>query len=204
MIKRTTGRLLLGLLVTTGLAGTLNNSSLSQKERKQAITLIKSSRSEVLNAVNGLSPRQMNYKTSSKDQSIGELIMDMVSTEQICSAEIKIIMDQPAKSEQRLKIALTDDQLLVNNNYALCKTGSMAEIKISWKDPAEALKKFIVLRNNFIKYIRTSTEDLRNHVASTPAGWIDCYQYYLLLADRSRYFAEKINKIRSLPSFPKK
>lgn len=204
MIKRTTGRLLLGLLVTTGLAGTLNNSSLSQKERKQAITLIKSSRSEVLNAVNGLSARQINYKTSSKDQSIGELIMDMVSMEQTCSAEIKTIMDQPAKSEQRLKIALTDDQLLANNNYALCKTGSVAETKISLKDPAEALKKFIVLRNNFIKYIRTSTEDLRNHVAPTPAGWIDCYQYYLLLADRSSYFAEKINTIRSLPSFPKK
>ena len=130
--------------------------------------------------------------------------MDMVMMEQSCSAEIKTIMDQPSNSEQRLKIALTDDQLLANNNYALYNTGSPAVTKISWKDPVEALKKFIVLRNNFIKYIRTSTEDLRNHVAPTPAGWIDCYQYFLLLADRSSYFAEKINEIRSLPSFPKK
>jgi hypothetical protein len=52
MLKRTKGRLLLVLLVCTGLAGTLNNSSLSQKERKQAISLIKSSRNEVLASVN--------------------------------------------------------------------------------------------------------------------------------------------------------
>lgn len=204
MIKRTTGRLLLALLVTTGLAGTLNNSSLSQKERKQAINLIKSSRSEVLNAVSNLSARQINYKASSKDMSIGELITEMVSLEQSCSGEIKTIMDHPANSEHRLKITLTDDQLLANNNYSLCKTDSKAKNKISSKDPDEALKKFIVLRNNYIKYIRTSTEDLRNHVVSTPAGWIDCYQYYLLLADQSSYFAEKINKIRSMSSFPKK
>ena len=130
--------------------------------------------------------------------------MSMVSLEQTCSDEIKTSMDQPANSEQRLKIALTDDQLLANSDYGLRKTGSLAENKISWKDPAEALKKFIALRNNYIKYIRTSTEDLRNHVVSTPAGWIDCYQYYLLLADRSSYFAEEINNIRAMPSFPKK
>ena len=67
MIKRTTGRLLLTLLVTTGLAGTLNNSSLSQKERKQAINLIKSSRKEVLNSMGGLSSRQLKFKPSSKE-----------------------------------------------------------------------------------------------------------------------------------------
>lgn len=204
MIKRTTGRLLLALLVTTGLAGTLSNSSLSQKERKQAISLIKSSRNEVLNAVNGLSPGQINYKASSKEPSIGELIMNMVSLEEICSGEIKTIMYKTANSEHRLKIAVTDDQLLANNNYESGKMNLEAINKNSGYSTAIAMKKFITLRNNHIKYIRTSTEDLRNHVVSTPAGWIDCYQYYLLLADRSSYFAEKINKIKSLPSFPKK
>jgi hypothetical protein len=110
-------------------------------------------------------------------------------------------MEQPSDPEERLKIALTDEQLLANNNYSLCKTMLPAESRGYIKDPAEALKKFIALRNNHIKYIRTSTEDMRNHVVATPAGWIDCY---LLLADRSRYFAEMIDKIKSSPHFPKK
>jgi hypothetical protein len=59
------------------------------------------------------------------------------------------------------------------------------------------------MRDHHIKYIRTSTEDLRNHVVKTAAGWIDCYQYYLLIADRSSYFADLINKIKASPRFPK-
>jgi hypothetical protein len=202
MLKRTKGRILLTLLVTTGLAGTLNNSTLSQKERKQAINLIKTSRNEVLGSINGLSPKQMNYKHSAGEPSINELVTTMVLLEKNCSDEIKQAMEKPANSENRLKIALTDAQLTNINNYELCKPAANCEHSAASKDPSEALKKFLILRNNHIKYIRTSTEDLRNHVVTTSAGWIDCYQYYLLLADRSSYFAEKINQIKALPSFP--
>jgi hypothetical protein len=204
MIKRTTGRLLLTLLVTTGLAGTINNSSLSLKERKQAISLIKSSRTEVLKSAEGLSPSQLKYRPSSKEFSIGELIMNMTLKEKVCTEQIKMVMDQRASSENRLKIALTDEQLLANDNYSLCKAETCAGNKALWKNPAEALKKFTALQNDHIKYIRTSTEDLRNHVVKTSAGWIDCYQYYLLMADQNSYYAEKINKIKSSSRFPKK
>jgi hypothetical protein len=204
MLKRTTGRLLLTLLVTTGLAGTINNSSLSQKERKQAINLIKTSRSELLASIKDLSPAQIKYKPSSNEPSIGELIISMALKEKKYTAQIRTVMNQSANSENRLKIAVTDEQLLANDNYSLCKEQDAGGNAVLWKDAAEALKKFTALQNDHIKYIRTSTEDLRNHVVKTSAGWIDCYQYYLLMADQNSYFAEKINKIKSLPRFPKK
>lgn len=203
MLKRTTGRLLLTLLVITGLAGTINTSSLSPKERKQAINLIKSSRKDVFNSVAGLSARQLNYKPSSKASSISELIRLMTFKEQKCSDQIKSCLAMPSNSETRLQIALTDEQLLSNNDYSFCKMDAQDNLNIS-KDPAEALKKFYALQIEHIKYIRTSTEDLRNHVVQTSAGWIDCYQYYLLLADQNTYFAEKINEIKALPHFPRK
>jgi hypothetical protein len=204
MLKRTKGRLLLTLLVITGLAGTLNNSSLSQKERKQAISLIKSNRNEVVNSIQGLSPRQIKYRLSSKDISIGELILNLTALEEACNKQINVIMARQANAENRLKIAFTDDQLLASNTEALHKTIFSGNNKLPGKDPAEALKKFIALTNHQIRYIRTSTEDLRNHVVETAAGWIDCYQYYLLMADQSEYFAEQISKIKSSPRFPKK
>lgn len=203
MLKRTTGRWLLTLLVITGLAGTITDSSLSQKERKQAITLIKSSKAAILSSITGLSREQMNYKPSPAEPSIGELLMTMVALEKKCSDEIKAVMEKPSDSEDRLKITLTDDQLLAKDNYTLCKALAEEMPQDKWKNPDEALKKFITLRNQHIKYIRSSTEDLRNHVLHTPAGWIDCYQYYLLLADRSNYVAEKIEQLKSSPSFPK-
>jgi hypothetical protein len=203
MLKRTKGRLLLTLLVTTGLAGTLNNSSLSQKERKQAISLIKSSRNEIVQSVSGLSPRQFNYRISAKEPSIAELIVSMTALEKTSSDEIKSVMEQPANSENRLKIEITDEQLLATDSYPLWKKSVPEENKVQAKDPEEALRKFMLLRNNHIRYIRTSTEDLRNHVALTSVGWIDCYQYYLLLADRTAWCAEMVKKIKSSKGFPK-
>jgi hypothetical protein len=203
MLKRTKGRLLLTLLVTTGLAGTLNNSSLSQKERKQAISLIRSSRNEIVQSVTGLSPRQLNYRVSPNEPSIAELIVSMTAMEKTSNDEIKAVMAQPANSENRLKIEITDEQLLANDSYSLWKKSLQGPAKTQGKDSEEALRKFVLLRNNHIRYIRTSTEDLRNHVALTPAGWIDCYQYYLLIADRSAWCAEMIRKIKSSKGFPR-
>jgi len=204
MIKRTTGRLLLALLVTTGLAGTLNNSSLSPKERKQAINLIKSCRREVLTSVDGLSPRQLQYKPSPNEPSISDLVTMLTVKENNFSEQMKIFMDQPANSENRLMIAVTDEQLLANDSYSLGKIELKPGAQIAWQDPTEAVRKFAALQTQHIKYIRRSTEDLRNHVIKTSAGWIDCYQYYLLMADQNSFIAGKINEIRSLPRFPKK
>lgn len=204
MLKRTTGRLLLTLLVVTGLAGTLNNSSLSGKERKQAIGLIKSSRNQVLASIDGLSPRQLKYKPSSGGYSIAELIMIMAVKERNCTQLIRNAMAEPSNSENRLKIAVTDEQLLANDRYDLSKQEIMEAGMGEWKDPLEAAKKFAALQTEHIRYIRNSTEDLRNHVINTSAGWIDCYQYYLLLADQNSYFAEKINLVKLSAKFPKK
>lgn len=41
MLQRTNGRLLITLLVVTGLAGTLNNNSVSQQERKVVLEQLK-------------------------------------------------------------------------------------------------------------------------------------------------------------------
>jgi len=203
MLKRTKGRLLLTLLVVTGLAGTLNNSSLSQKERKQAIILMKSSRNEVLQSISGLSSKQLNYKHSSEYLSINQLILRMAQVEEKCGVEISNIMRQPADAENRLKITLTDDRLTENRSYSIWKMNVTEDNRTTGNNPAKAIKEFMTLRNDHIKYIRTSTEDLRNHVVLTHAGWIDCYQYFLLLADQSNYFAKEINKIKSLAHFPK-
>ena len=204
MLKRTTGRLLLTLLVITGLAGTLNNSSLSGKERKQAISLIKTSRNQVLASIDGLSARQLKYKPTPTDYSISELIMMMAIKEKSCTQQIRMAMAEPSNSENRLKIALTDEQLLANDSYELCKKEMQGTTMGDWKDPMEAAKKFAALQTEHIKYIRNSTEDLRNHVVNTSVGWIDCYQYYLLLADQNNYFAEKIRKVKASARFPKK
>ncbi|MBC7949129.1 MAG: hypothetical protein H7Y42_14690, partial [Chitinophagaceae bacterium] len=186
MLKRTKGRILLTLLVITGLAGTLNNSSISQKERKQAIVLLKTSKTEFLNSIAGLSDRQFQYRPSATSPSIADLLAEMVAEEKWRTSEIRKIMDRPSDGEDRGKIAVSDEQLLANSREFDMPIAHQPFTKPNATTrPNDAIKQFLGLRAQQIKYIRNSTEDLRNHVVNTPSGWIDCYQFYLLLADRS-------------------
>src|SRR5215475_14283296 len=81
MLKRTKGRFLLTVLVITGLAGTLKNSSLTSQERKLVITELKDTKSELLKSIKGLSEAQLNYKPSAGKWSIKECVYDVTLAE---------------------------------------------------------------------------------------------------------------------------
>src|SRR5436853_336406 len=82
MLKRTMGRFLLTVLVITGLAGTINNTSLSKQERKTAISLMKDTRTEVLKSVKGLTNEQLNFKAGPDRWSIKECMYHIAITEE--------------------------------------------------------------------------------------------------------------------------
>ena len=54
MLKRTKGRILLTTLVITGLAGTVKNTTLSNQERKFAVSQLKETKTDLLRSIRGL------------------------------------------------------------------------------------------------------------------------------------------------------
>ena len=64
MIKRTTGRLLLLLLVATGFAGTIKDNAISKAERKYAAGLMKETYKDAISSAKGLSEAQLNFKAA--------------------------------------------------------------------------------------------------------------------------------------------
>jgi hypothetical protein len=206
MLKRTKGRLLLTLLVVTGLAGTLNNSSLSQKERKFAATILKESKNRLSDHIKGLSNNQLNYKLGSDQKSIKKYIVQIAWNEKKLWENIASIMKQPADPEKRAAINVTDDQLIQmteRGDFSSYGAAIFKQANIPWRTVNEAMVNFKSLRTEHMRYIKTSTEDLRNHVIYTPAGWIDCYQYILMMAAQSDRYIRQIDQIKAYRNFPK-
>lgn len=201
MLKRTKGRLLLALLVTTGLAGTINNSTLSQKERKQSILLFKNSRAELVAATRGLSPAQANFHPAPGEPSIAQLLVGLVDAEQLANTEIRQTMRQPSGPGKRTTLATTDQQLLAQQHIHTITVSSDVPKDLNVE---EVMKKFLGQRADHIRYIRTSTEDFRNHVMTVRGAALDCYQYHLVVATRTSRVAREIQRIRALPGFPRK
>src|SRR5687767_3368529 len=112
MLKRTFGRLLLGLLVITGLAGTIEDNSISKKERKHVLTMMKTSKDEALSSVRNLSEAQLNFKSTSEEWSVKECIYHIAASEKTLWSLFENTMKSPANPEKRIEIKITDEQFV--------------------------------------------------------------------------------------------
>lgn len=207
MLKRTTGRLLLSLLVITGLAGTLNNNSLSKSERKYAIGLMKDSYKETLKAVRDLSEEQLNYKASPEKWSVKECFYHIVAAEKGLWGMLEGVMKSPANPEKRSEIKLTDLEfvtLILDRSRKAQAAEPLQPKNIKYPSIVEAIAEFKTIRADHIKYMKTSTEDMRNHVVTMPFGSIDCYQLYLMLAAHCNRHTQQMNEVKNSPGFPAK
>ena len=207
MLKRTKGRLLITLLVVTGLAGTINNNSISQQERKYVLSLLKDSKNNLLDGVEKLSGNQLNYKSPLTKVSVKNCLIQTALTEKKIWGLVSAAMKQPANPEKRVNLKLSDKELVEMaecGQISMFSTNTFKQANSPWKNIADALAGFKNMRNEHIRYMKSSTEDLRNHVILTPAGWVDCYQLILLLSATTNHCAQVIENIKAEESFPGK
>jgi hypothetical protein len=206
MLKRTKGRLLLTLLVVTGLAGTLNDTSISSKERKVSSHLMKDSKTDLIKSVRGLSDAQLNYSTGPDQWSVKDCVYHLAATEKGIWQLLEMTMKAPANPEKRAEIKVTDEEFIkmMEDRSRKVKTNAAMEPKnTSYKSLEEALTDFKTLRAEHIKYVKTTTEDLRNHVAQLPFGWVDCYQLTLMVGAHTNRHIQQLNEVKASPGFPK-
>lgn len=207
MIKRTMGRSLLALLVITGLAGTINDSSLSKKERKYALNMMKDTKDAAFNAVKGLSEAQLDFKAAADKWSVKGCLYHIAASEKMLWSAFENSMKGPANPEKRQEIKVTDEQFvhMMEDRSTKFKTvDPLQPENTGYHSLAEATDDFKKNRMEHIKHIKSSTEDMRNHVVQMPFGWIDCYQLCLMIASHSNRHTQQINEVKASPGFPSK
>lgn len=206
MLKRTKGRLLLTLLVITGLAGTLNDTTITSKERKFAVNHLKETKVQLLKSLKGLSDAQLNFKPSPDRWSVKECLYHIILTEDLLWSSFESTMKKPATPEKRSEIKLADEDIIkmIGNRTHKVKTFEKLEpVQGAWKSTEEAINAFKETRTKHLKYVKSTTEDLRNHIFTTPLGAMDGYQYLLFMSSHSDRHTQQIYEVKADPNFPK-
>ena len=204
--KRYFGYLLLTLLVISGLAGTPTDNSLSKKERKYAAELMKDTKSDAVKAVKGLTEAQLNFKVATDKWSIKECMYHIAISEKNLWGLMETSLKGAANPEKRVEIKMTDEQLvkMLEDRSFKVKTSETFEPKNTpYKTIEEAVEDFKMTRANHIKYVKATTEELRNHVVQMPFGWLDCYQLCLMIGAHSNRHTQQINEVKSDSGYPK-
>lgn len=195
MFKRTKGYLLLTMLVLTGLAGRLQSDTLSGKERHYLVKELKTSGSAFEKVIDGLSDKQLNFKTVKNTLSIKDCIYQLVSIENSLWNAAKTSLQQETNIVQKSNI----------NDAALTSFVEYLPLpykKLKFSNVKGALHLFKQERKDILRYINTSTENARIHVVATPVGNFDAYQLLLLNAIYTNYYMQQIEKIKSIHNFP--
>jgi hypothetical protein len=206
MLKRTTGYFLLTLLVLTGLAGRMHSDTLTGKERKHLVNYLKESKSTYLKSIKGLSEAQLNFKPSPDKWSVKECMQHIAITENELWSMADAQLKKDANPEKKSEIKITDEmmvKMMTDRSKKFQTSENMKPIHSQWKTADEAEDAFKEKRNALIRYAKTSTDDMRNHVAQLPFGYADCYQMILFIAAHTLRHTAQIEEVKSDPNFPR-
>lgn len=184
------------MLVLTGLAGRIHTNILTTKERRTLVTELKTSKTDFLKTVEDLSAKQFNFKANKNQLSIKECVYKLVSIENNLWMSAKSSLKQEASSFKR---SVSDDEDL--SVFIEEKAFQCNELK--FKNTKEALKFYKNERSEMLKYVHTSTENVRAHTAKTCLGNFDAYQLMLLNTIFARHYIQQIEEIKAGTNFPK-
>ena len=204
--RKTYHYLLLLFIVFSGLAGTPTDDVLSKKERKFAADHLKNTKTDLQNAIKGLSASQLDYKPSADKWSIKECVYHIAISEKNLWAMLEKSMKEPASPEKKKDLKVTDEQVvkMIESRENKVKTfGPLEPQNTGYKTLEEAIEDFKNNRTAHIKYIKATSEDLRNHFVQMSFGLLDCYQLCLMISSHTNRHTQQLNEVKTDPGFPK-
>ena len=204
--RKTYNYLLLLFIVFSGLAGTPTSDVLSKKERKFAAEHMKSTKAELQDAIKGLNAAQLTYKISADKWSVQECVYHITLSEKTLWAMLETSMKAGPTPEKKKDLKVTDAQVLKMTEDRTNKVKTFAPLEPQnspYKSLDEAMNDFKTTRTAHIKYIKATSEDLRNHFVQMPFGMLDCYQLCLLISAHTDRHVQQLNEVKADAGFPK-
>ena len=204
--RKTYNYLLLLFIVFSGLAGTPTDDVLSKKERKFAAEQMKNTKAELQDAIKGLSAAQLTYKVSADKWSVQECVYHIAISEKTLWTMLETSMNAGPTPEKKKDLKVTDEQVIkmTEDRTNKVKTFSALEPQNTpYKSLDEAINDFKTTRAAHIKYIKATSEDLRNHFVQMPFGLLDCYQLTLLISSHTDRHVQQLNEVKTAAGFPK-
>ena len=184
----------------------VSKDTLSKKERHYAIQLLKDTENDVLSKAKGLSDAQLKFKPAPDRWSVEECLKHIAVTEQGLWQMISGTLQQPANPDKRSEIKMTDDQVVTMLENRTKKVQTMDQFKpenTPFKSAEDAMASFKENRSKLITFVKSTQDDLRDHIATMPFGMLDCYQVILMIGAHSNRHAQQMAEVMADPGFPK-
>ena len=178
---------------------------LSKADRDKAIENLKNSQVELLKATKGLSEAQLNFKATPESWSVAECVEHLAVSENGFSAMVQGSLQAEADPSRRGQLQFNDEDImnLIRNRTEKVKTQEQLEPKNNFGSYQGSLDQFKSKRKEHINYVKTTTDDLRNHFFDFPFGTVDSYQVFLFMSGHTERHTAQIKEVLANSEFPR-
>jgi hypothetical protein len=182
------------------------DATLTEAERNYAAKLLEETKDNVLKKVKGLSATQLNYKASPESWSVAECVEHIAISENNLFGFCQMSLKEAADPSKRSEVKMSDDAIvkMITDRSSKIKTSEAFVPSGKFGSFEGSLKEFKEKREGNINYIKTTSDDLRNHYNDFPFGKLDAYQTIVFMAAHSKRHTDQIDEVMANPNFPKK
>ncbi len=195
---------LIALLMMAG-ASAASAQEVTQAEKDKALQYLETTKKNVLEATKGLSEAQWNFKPAPERWSVAQVMEHIAAAEDFIRGLVQEqVMKAPAGEPGR-DVKKTDDGVLAMVPDRTNKVQAPEPLVPTnrFGTPEGSIKHFVESRATTEDYLRSAT-GLREHVADSPVGKLDGYEFVLLIAAHSERHTKQINEVKADANFPKK
>lgn len=182
----------------------VHKTELTGAERKFAVDHLNQTRSDLLNAVKGLSEAQLNFKPAPDRWSVLECVQHITLSSQGLFGFVQQTLKSP--NDSNFKSDVTDEQfikMIEDRSHKAQAPEPFKPIHSPYKNLDETLTAFTAGRDSIITYVQATKDDLRGHIAPMPFGKVDAYQLILLISAHTNRHTQQLNEVKADPNFPK-
>ncbi|HTR23555.1 MAG TPA: DinB family protein [Terriglobales bacterium] len=195
------------LVVVTSLAQTASSPTLTQQERDAALKSLQSTHDAFLKSISGLSEKQWKFKPAPDRWSVAEVSEHIAVSESTIFGLVETkFMAGPPTPEKRAEIKATDEMILerVPDRSRKAQAPEFLKPTARFANEEDTIKAFEDARAKTMDYVKTTQDDLRDHIGPHPLlGPIDAYQWILLISAHSERHTKQIEEVKADPNFPK-
>jgi DinB superfamily len=204
MKTKSVAGMLMALLLMAG-ATAAAAQEVTQTEKDRALQYLESTKKGVLEATNGLSEAQWNFKPAPDRWSVAQVTEHIAAAEDFLRTLITEKVMVAAAGEPGRDVKKTDDAVLAMVPDRTTKVQAPEPLVPTnrFGSADGSIKHFVESRAMTENYLKT-TAGMRDHVMDSPMGKLDGYEFVLLIAAHSERHTKQINEVKADPNFPKK
>ena len=196
------------VIVLLALAGAAaaRAQEVSQADEERALQYLESTKKGVLDATKGLSDAQWNFKSAPDRWSVAEVMEHLAAAEDMLRGmtQEKVMKSPAVPACSAEEIKKSDETVLAMIPDRSQKAQAPEPLKPNnrFGSPVAAQKHFVESRESTEDYLK-NTSGLRGHVADSPIGKLDGYEFILFTAAHSERHTKQMLEVKADPNFPK-